>query len=85
MAKTKRIQVLMEPDEFSELERMARSRGTSVGELMRQAARSQHLETAGAGRRSAAARKFLGLPDARLPEWKKLKKEIEDRRGTHLS
>ncbi len=85
MPKTKRIQVLMEPDEFSELESMARSRGTSVGELMRQAARTQHLESLGASRRAAAAQRYLRLPDTRLPEWKKLKKEIGGRRGTHLS
>jgi hypothetical protein len=85
VAKTKRIQVLMEPGEFDELERMAGSRGTSVGELMRQAARAQHLATVGSGRRAAAAQRFLGLPDVRLPEWKKLRKEIERRRGAHLS
>ena len=75
----------MEPDEFEELASMARARGTSVGELMRQATRAHHLGAVGRAQRAAAAQRFLGMPDIRLPDWKKLKKEIEDRRGSHLS
>jgi Ribbon-helix-helix protein, copG family len=42
MAKTKRVQVLMEPLEFAALERLARSRGASVADLIRDAARAQY-------------------------------------------
>lgn len=80
VAKTKRVQVLMEPREFSELNRIARSRHTSVADLMRDAAHIQYLATGGTGRRSAAAQRFLKLPDVPLPKWKDLKREVEERR-----
>jgi hypothetical protein len=85
MAKTKRVQVLMEPVEFAALERLARSRGSSVADLIREAARAQYLETTDRVRRSRAAELFLSLPDASLPDWSELKQEIEDRRGSALS
>ena len=81
MAKTKRVQVLMEPDEFAVLEELARKQGASVADLMREAARVQLLSQVGLARRAAAVREFLRLPDAPMPEWKELKAEIEDRRG----
>jgi hypothetical protein len=84
MAKTKRVQVLMEPVEFAALERLARSRGSSVADLIREAARAQYLDAADLGRRSRAVELFLSLPDASLPDWNVLKQEIEDRRGSAL-
>jgi Ribbon-helix-helix protein, copG family len=84
MAKTKRVQVLMEPLEFAALERLARSRGSSVADLIREAARAQYLDIADHGRRTRGAELFLSLPDAALPDWTELKQEIEDRRGSHL-
>jgi hypothetical protein len=84
MAKTKRVQVLMEPIEFAALERLARSRGTSVADLIRDAARAQYLDIADRGRRARGAELFLSLPDAPLPDWHVLKREIEDRRGSDL-
>jgi hypothetical protein len=74
MAKTKRVQVLMEPNEFDALGRVARSRGTSVASA----------STADRERRVIAAQQFLQLPDTRLPAWRALKKEIEERRGSRL-
>jgi hypothetical protein len=84
MAKTKRVQVLMEPLEFAALERLARSRGASVADLIRDAARAQYLGAADLGRRARAAELFLSLPDTPLPHWSALKQEIEDRRGSGL-
>jgi hypothetical protein len=84
VAKTKRVQVLMDPLEFAALERLARSRGSSVADLMREAARAQYLDIADRGRSARAAELFLSLPDAPLPDWSVLKLEIEDRRGTAL-
>jgi hypothetical protein len=81
MAKTKRVQILMDPAEFEVLARLARKRGTSVSELMREAARAQLLAQAAAARRAEAMRRFLSLPDVPLPPWKDLKREIEERRG----
>ena len=81
MAKTKRVQVLMDPEEFRVLARLARQRRSSVSDLMREAARAQLLAAAGQAARSDAAQTFLGLPDVKLPAWKELKREIEDRFG----
>jgi hypothetical protein len=72
----------MEPLEYAALERLARSRGSSVADLMREAARAQYLDTADRGRRARAAELFLSLPDTPLPDWSILKEEIEERRGS---
>lgn len=81
MAKTKRVQVLMEPEEFNVLEELARKRGSSVADLMREAARAQLFAQVNLARRAEAARQFLRLPQANMPAWSDLKREIEDRRG----
>lgn len=84
VAKTKRVQVLMEPREFAALERLARRRGASVADLMREAARAQYLNADDRGRRARAAELFLSLPQAALPDWQSLKEEIEARRDSAL-
>jgi hypothetical protein len=78
MAKTKRVQVLMEPSEFTLLERVARKRGSSVSDLMREAARAQYLVDVDRTRRTRAAQDFLSLPDITLPDWKAIKNELAD-------
>ena len=85
MAKTKRVQVLMEPKEFSQLERVARKRGSSVSDLMREAARAQYLVDIVRSRRSGATQSFLSLPDSPLPDWRVVKKELEDRHDKSVS
>ncbi len=84
MAKTKRVQVLMEPQEFAALERLAKSRGSSVADMMREAARAQYLGSADGTRRARAAESFLSLPSTPLPDWAVLKQEIEERRGSDI-
>lgn len=79
MAKTKRVQVLMEPREFNLLERVARKRGSSVSDLMREAARAQYLVDVDRTRRTRAAQIFLSLPDVTLPDWNAVKNELADR------
>jgi hypothetical protein len=79
MAKTKRVQVLMEPREFDLLERMARKRGALVSDLMREAARAQYLLDVDCSRRIRAADDFLSLPDASLPDWNAVKHELAER------
>lgn len=85
MAKTKRVQVLMEPEEFELLEGLARKRGSSVSDLMREAARAQFLAEAERSHRSRAVQQFLSLPDTPLPDWEILEREIEERRGEPFS
>lgn len=78
MARTKRVQVLMEPREFNLLERVARQRGSSISDLMREAARAQYLVDVDRTRRMRAAESFLSLPDVALPDWKAIKNELAD-------
>ena len=85
MAKTKRVQVLMEPKEFNQLERVARKRGSSVSDLMREAARAQYLVDTDRARRAGATQSFLNLPDSVLPDWGIVKKDIEGRHDKNVS
>ncbi len=78
MAKTERVQVLVEPKEFERLERVARKRGSSVADLMREAGRAQDLVDTGRTRRSRAAQSFLSLPHVALPDWEEFKHEFAD-------
>lgn len=71
----------MDPEDFRTLEELARRRGASVGDLMREATQAQWFSQVRLARRADAARRFLGLPDASMPDWRELKTEIEDRRG----
>ncbi|MGE5787140.1 MAG: CopG family transcriptional regulator [Myxococcales bacterium] len=79
MAKTRRVQILMDPREFDLLERVARKRGSSVSDLMREAARAQYLVDVDRTRSTRAAQNFLSLPDVSLPDWKAVKNELADR------
>ncbi len=85
MAKTKRVQVLMEPKEFNQLERVARKRGSSVSDLMREAVRAQYLVDVDRSRRFGATQSFLSLPDSVLLDWGVVKKELEDRHDKNVS
>jgi len=85
MAKTKRVQILMEPKEFNQLERLARKRGSSVSDLLREAARAQYLVDVDRSRRSRAAQNFLSLPDVSLADWKAIKAELAGRHDKTVS
>ncbi|MBI3073153.1 MAG: ribbon-helix-helix protein, CopG family [Deltaproteobacteria bacterium] len=71
----------MEPSEFEVIESMARKRRSSVSDLMREAARVHLLASVDRSSRVAASEAFLRLPDTKLPEWKRLKRDLETRRG----
>jgi hypothetical protein len=75
----------MEPREFNQLERVARKRGSSVSDLMREAARAQYLVAIDRSRRAGATQSFLNLPDSGLPDWGIVKKELEDRHDKNVS
>jgi hypothetical protein len=45
MPRTKRVQVLMDPEEHAQLEKVARRMGLPVAELMRNAVRERYLLT----------------------------------------
>ena len=75
----------MEPRDFNMLEQIARKNGSSVSDLMREAARARYLKDDERSRRSRSVQRFLSLPDASLPEWKVVKQELEERRGKSFS
>jgi hypothetical protein len=73
MAATKRAQVLMEPAEYARLERLARVRHVSVGELIRLAVRKEYLEDERPSGSIVDAIAASGLPVA---DWVQLEQEL---------
>jgi len=73
VARTKRTQILMEPQEFRRLRALARQRKTSIGDLIRLAIRQTYF--------SVADKKAIveAIVNMNLPviEWDEAKKEIE--------
>jgi len=74
----------MEPLEFAALERLARSRGSSVADMMREAVRLQFSSLADQDRRAKSAQAYLNLRDTPLPAWAVLKDELESRRDADI-
>jgi predicted DNA-binding ribbon-helix-helix protein len=74
MAATRRTQLLMEPEEFKRLQRLARRRKTSVADLIRSAVRQAYLAPAPPSGPIVDA-----ILDMRLPvtDWKRARKDIE--------
>ena len=75
MATTRRTQLLMDPEEFRKLQRVARQKKKSVAELIRSAVRDTYL-TVGPDRGPIVeAILRMGLP---AMDWKQVRKEIEE-------
>jgi hypothetical protein len=77
MTATKRAQILMEPEEYRRLERIARQQNASVAELIRTAVRERYL--GGTADRRAAVRAICSM---NLPviSWTEAEAEVE---GAH--
>jgi len=73
MALTKRVQVLMDPDDYRKLGEMARRRKLSVGELLRSAATEKHLAR---GTHMHALVDEMAALVLDADEWPELRKEI---------
>ncbi len=73
MAQTRRAQILMEPGEYSRLEKLARQGGVSVAELIRRAVKEQYFAATTAAPK--AARRICGM---NLPviEWDEAERDI---------
>ena len=82
MARTKRAQILFEPEEYERLEDVARRRGTSVAELVRRAVGEKYLGDPTKRRAAVAAIRGMSLP---LPDWPELEQEIADARADAVS
>lgn len=76
MARTRRTQILMEPDEFRRLRSLARQRKTSIAHLIRRAVRQTYFEPEEAEVRKAAVERMLNM-NLPVVEWPDAKKEIE--------
>ncbi len=75
MSRTRRTQLLMDPEEFRQLRDLARRKNTSVAELIRTAVRANYLRPDRADRAPIVeAILHMKLPGM---SWKKTHKEIE--------
>jgi len=78
VALTKRVEVLFEPNEYTDLEAIARKQRESVGSLIRKATRQVYLDKE--RRKRAEAVKRLTSANLDLGNWEDLKKEMEETR-----
>lgn len=76
MSMSRRLQILVDDERFRRLERVAKHRGTSVAQVVRDAIdfilTPEELEE-----RSAAVRRLLDAPDMPVDDWPVMKREIE--------
>lgn len=75
MAQTRRAQILMEPDEYRQLEMLAHRQNTSVAELFRSAVRQVYL--ASASEKIKIAKKISSL-SIDIPEWHSIENELAE-------
>ncbi len=75
MGQTRRAQILMDPAEYKSLQRIARQRQTSVGELIRVAVRDRYLSPTDDRREAATRIAAMNLP---VEDWATTKQELED-------
>jgi hypothetical protein len=75
MGLTKRVQVLMEPEQYKKLVLVAGFRGTSVGDLLRQAAQQVYLARPDHSHSIVDGIAGMDLP---VDDWEQLKEELEE-------
>ena len=81
MALTKRVEVLFDPEQFREIERIALSQGGSVASLVRNAVERQFLQPRLSERRRAVQR-LLSMETG--VTWEEAKKELEADPGRRI-
>jgi len=82
MARTKRAQILMEPDEYQRLEEIASVRGCSVAQLIRLAVKERYLVSVNDRLAAVEALVSMELP---IGDWDQLKAELEEKHGAAIS
>ncbi len=82
MALTKRVEVLFDPQQYGLIEQIARSRGETLGALVRQAVEQQYLRPT-LEQRKAAVRNILGQ-EVDFGPWDEVKKDIEREVARHF-
>ena len=79
MGKTKRAQILMAPEEYRDLEKIARQKGVSVAELIRTAVQERYFI---ASEKQGAAIEDILAMNLPVDDWEALEAEIlEAHRG----
>ena len=78
MALTKRVEVLFEPNEYTDLEAIARKHRESVGSLIRKATRQLYLDKERQRRKEAIERLLSEQFD--FGDWGDIKEELEGER-----
>jgi hypothetical protein len=81
VALTKRVEVLFDPEQFREVERIALSQGGSVASLVRAAVERQFLQPRLSERRRAVQR-LLSMETG--VTWEEVKKELEADPGRRI-
>ena len=74
VALTKRVELLLDPEQYARLERIARARGESVGALIRQAVAREYLQPLQEQKRAALRR--LLQQEIDFGSWERAKKDI---------
>ena len=74
MALTKRVELLLEPEQYARLEEIARVRKESVGALIRRAVQREYLQPTQGQKRAALGR--LLHQDMDFGSWERAKKDI---------
>jgi hypothetical protein len=82
MSKSRRAQVLLEPETYHLLEQIAEREGTSISELIRIAI--EKIFTGSPERRQRALEGIVAL-ELPIADWEELEQEILDARAAHLS
>lgn len=75
MAQTRRAQILMDPEEYDELARIAEARMVSVAELIRRAVRVVYLRSR--DDRMATVERIAAM-DLPVDSWARMKSELEE-------
>lgn len=74
MALTKRVELLLDPEQYSRLEEIGRARKESVGSLIRRAVEREYMEPTREQKR--AALEWLLGQETEFGPWEELKQEI---------
>lgn len=76
MAKTRRLQILLEPEQFERLERASEKYGASIGSLIRDAVdRYLPMEAIDP---TSAAQFLLDVPPIEVGDWAEMKRQMRD-------
>ncbi|TAK34232.1 MAG: ribbon-helix-helix protein, CopG family [Chloroflexota bacterium] len=82
MALTKRVELLLDPRQYAQLEEIARARKESVGALVRRALEREYLRPAREERRAAA--EWLLSQETDFGDWEEVKQTIIDEKTKEI-